>query len=114
MAVEEKKKKVVLQNMQLNVQNNSQAAFAVSSAVLFASETPLTKVSTSFITSSDFSQGMDAYAGKEEKSGAEKYAAERSKQLSGSEKTELGGNAPINFEKRRIKLWHLAKLRKLP
>lgn len=41
--------------------------------------------------------GGNGGRGKEEKSGAAKYAAERSKQLSGSEKTELGGNAPINF-----------------
>lgn len=41
--------------------------------------------------------GGNGGSGKEEKSGAAKYAAERSKQLSGSEKTELGGNAPINF-----------------
>lgn len=41
--------------------------------------------------------GGNGGSGKEEKSDAAKYAAERSKQLSGSEKTELGGNAPINF-----------------
>ena len=41
--------------------------------------------------------GGNSGSGKEEKSGAAKYAAERSKQLSSSEKTELGGNAPINF-----------------
>lgn len=41
--------------------------------------------------------GGNCGSGREEKSGAAKYAAERSKQLSGSEKTDFGGNAPINF-----------------
>lgn len=41
--------------------------------------------------------GGNGGSNREEKSGAAKYAAERSKQLSSSEKTDFGGNAPINF-----------------